>query len=706
MDTRCGGGEPVDMATGRMYIDQVDAQLPGSLPLLFTRSFDSGYTAGRWMGERWVCTFDERLEVDVEGVVHLRADRISQAYPHPEPGDPSFSGAGSRRELDVDPETGDYTLTERSTGLIREFTLQPDREVALLTRVRDRHGRHYDLAYDEHGAPLSITHSGGYRLLVTVDADRITALRLVSAYQDGHDALLMRYGYTDGHLTSVYNSSGKPMRFTNDTTGRLTSWTDRNNSQYLYTYDAHDRVIDEGGADGTLRFRFTYGDPDPTTGLKVHTETNALGHTTTYHVNEHAQITTQTDPLGNTTHFERDDYDRLLTQTDPLGRTTTYEYDGAGDLVTVTRPDGLQTTIGYLGELSLPTLITEPGGLTWQQTYNEDGLRTSITDPTGAVTIFGYDDNGHLAAATDPLGNTTLVRCDPAGLALEMTDPNGATTRYQRDAFGRCAAVTDPLGAVTGMTWTIEGRPAGRTAPDGTSESWTYDGEGNALTHTDQLGRVSSYEYTHFETLVSRTGPDGARLAFSHDADMRLTMVTNALGQQWTYTYDAAGRVVTETDFHGRTLTYELDAAGQLVSHIDPLGQRTNYRHDLMGRTVVKDAAGLVTTFAYDDADRLVRASNPDADVIRTFDPLGNLLTESVNGRTIAHSRDALGRRTLRTTPVSHTSARTYDAAGHPITLATPGGPSTSPLTQRDASTGGPSPAASPSTTPGTAVTS
>ncbi|GAA2263967.1 hypothetical protein GCM10010430_55680 [Kitasatospora cystarginea] len=106
----------------------------------------------------------------------------------------------------------------------------------------------------------------------------------------------MRYGYTDGHLASVYNSSGKPMRFANDSTGRILSWTDRNNSQYLYTYDQFDRVIDEGGADGTLRFHFTYGDPDPATGLKTHTETNVHGHTTTYTVNGHAQITAITDP--------------------------------------------------------------------------------------------------------------------------------------------------------------------------------------------------------------------------------------------------------------------------------------------------------------------------------------------------------------------------------------------------------------------------
>jgi len=673
-DTRCGGGEPVDMATGRMYIDQVDASLPGSLPLEFTRNFDSGYLAGRWMGPKWVCTFDERLEIDDEGVVHVRADRITQAYPHPEPGDPTYASAGSRHELDIEPEAGTYTVTDPATGLVKEFTTTPDGTEALLTKVRDRHGRHYTLGYDQDGVPLSITHSGGYQLLVTVDADRITALRLADATDTGGDALLMRYGYSDGHLSSVYNSSGKPMRFANDAGGRILSWTDRNNSQYVYTYDAHDRVTDEGGTDGALRFHFSYSEPDPETGLRTHTETNALGHTTTYTVNDRAQITAVTDPLGHTTHHERDEYDRLLTTTDPLGRTTRYEYDGAGDLTVVTRPDGERTTATYADRLSLPTLITEPGGVRWQQTYDENGLRTSLTDPVGALTRYGYDGLGHLASVTDALGHTTLVHCDPAGLPVEITDPTGATTRFRRDAFGRTLSITDPLGTVTLLTWTVEGHPASRTTADGATETWTYDGEGNQLTHTDQLGQVATFEYTHFETLAARTTPDGARHTFTHDAHMQLVAVTDPLGQTWTYEYDPAGRLVAERDFDRRTVSYVLDAAGQLTDMTDPLGQSTHYSYDVLGRPTAKEAAGRVTAYAYDQAGHLVRATNPDADVVRTVDALGNLLSESVNGRTITHGLDVLGRRTGRTTPSGHTSAWTYDPAGRAAALTTSGG--------------------------------
>ncbi|MDH6117307.1 RHS repeat-associated protein [Kitasatospora sp. GAS204A] len=674
-DSICPGGEPVDMATGRMFIKQTDASLPGSLPLLFTRNFESGYGAGRWMGRRWVCTFDERLEIDADGVVYLSPDLFSQAYPHPAPGDdPVHASAGPRWDLAIDEASGDYTLSDPSTGVVREFSTVPGGHEALLTRVRDRFGRHYDLAYDDSGTPLSITHSGGYQLLVTVDHGRITALRLADAVSGGRAELLLRYGYTDGHLSGVYNSSGKAMRFANDPSGRILSWTDRNDSHYRYTYDQHDRVTDEGGADGTLRFSFGYGEPDPVTGIKVHTETNALGHTNAYQVNEHAQIVAQTDPLGNTTRYERDDYDRLLAETDPLGRTTRWEYDGAGDLISVTRPDGERITATYAGRLSLPETVTYPGGATWRHTYDEAGRRTTLTSPTGAVTSYGYDELGHPSSVTDAQGNTTRVRFNTAGLPVEVVESTGATVRLEHDAFGRVVQATNQAGSTARLTWTVEGQLASRTGMDGSTESWTHDGEGNVLTHTDGLGRLSTFEYTHFETLTAATGPDGARYAHTYDANMQLVAVTNPLGQTWHYTYDAAGRLVAEQDFHGRRTGYQRDAAGQLVCRTDPLGQQTRFTYDLPGRVTAKDAAGRVTTYGYDRAGYLVRATNPDADVVRTVDALGNLLAESTNGRTLTHTLDTQGRRVRRTTPGGHTSSWTYDAAGRATALATPGG--------------------------------
>lgn len=67
-EVKCAG-DPVDVATGRMLLPQTDIVLPGSLPLVFERVFDSSYRAGRWFGTGWSSTVDQRLEIDAEGVV-------------------------------------------------------------------------------------------------------------------------------------------------------------------------------------------------------------------------------------------------------------------------------------------------------------------------------------------------------------------------------------------------------------------------------------------------------------------------------------------------------------------------------------------------------------------------------------------------------------------------------------------------------------
>ncbi|WP_164251407.1 DUF6531 domain-containing protein [Streptomyces sp. S4.7] len=52
-EIRRGPTDPVDMATGRMFLPVTDVELPGVLPLVFSRRVDSGYRGGRWFGPSW-----------------------------------------------------------------------------------------------------------------------------------------------------------------------------------------------------------------------------------------------------------------------------------------------------------------------------------------------------------------------------------------------------------------------------------------------------------------------------------------------------------------------------------------------------------------------------------------------------------------------------------------------------------------------------
>ncbi|MFD9030173.1 putative T7SS-secreted protein [Streptomyces sp. NPDC059567] len=670
-DKASEGTDPVDLATGRMYLPQTDVVLPGVFPFAFKRRAESGYRAGRWFGPTWSSTIDQHLEIDAKGVVLVSEDGLLVGYPHPAPGVPALpvSASGPRHALERT-AGGDWTLTDPLTGDVRRFAPPADgaeNGIAPIVQLDGLGGHHVTFEYDEHGSPLGMLHSGGYHLRFETSDGRITALSLTGGGR------VLAYGYTDGNLTEVTNSSGLPLRFTYDDRTRITSWTDTNDRRYEYAYDDLDRCVAEGGEAGHIALTFRYEDADPQTGLRVTRVTTAAGHTRHYLIDDRYRVVAETDPLGAVTRYEYDHRGRRIAHTDPLGHTTRTAYDDAGRLVSYVRPDGREARAEY-NELGLPVKVVAVDGSVVRQTYDERGNRTSVSRPDGTVTRFGYDERGHLGTVTDPLGGVTRVRTDPAGLPLAVTDRLGATTTYERDAFGRATAVTDPLGAVTRVEWTVEGKPLHRTGPDGGRRSWTYDGEGNCLTRTDGPdGATVHFEYTHFDLLAARTDADGTRHAYAYDAELRLTQVRNPQGMTWEYAYDPAGRLVQETDFDGRALDYAYDPAGRLVTRTDALGQRITFDRDALGHTVRKDAGGTVTTYEYDVFDRLAAAVRGDSVLTRLRDRAGRLVQETVDGRTLTYSYDAVGRRTGRTTPTGAVAVWGYDAGGRHDALTTSG---------------------------------
>ncbi|WP_206502385.1 RHS repeat-associated core domain-containing protein [Streptomyces chrestomyceticus] len=659
-----GGSDPVDMASGKMFLPQTDIVLPGALPLVFSRRVESGYRAGRWFGPSWSSTADQRLEIDEQGIVFVSEDGLCLSYNFPEPGQSVLPVRGPRRPL-VRTLQGDWSIHDPETGHTRYFSDHAP-GLALLEEISDRNGNRISFDYDEAGAPTDICHSAGYRLRLATDGDRITSLTLAAANLDGSDCELIQYGYTNGNLTEVTNSSGLPLRFAYDDRGRVVSWTDTNDRRYDYEYDGRDRCVAEGGESGHIALRFTYTEKSPDTGLATTTVTDSNGHVTRYFIDEKLQVVAEIDALGQVTRTERDKFGRPTTVIDPLGRVTSFTYDEAGRLTAVTRPDGSRSSTVY-NDVGEPATIIAPDGAIWHQEYDVRGNRTAVTDPSGAVTRFTYDYRGHLATVTDALGNTTEIRCDSAGLVTAVIDPLGNATHYYRDAFGRVTSITDPLGETAQFKWNAEGKLVARSHPEGTQETWVYDGEGNCTQHEDAIGGITTFEYGHFDQLSARTGPDGVRYEFSHDAHLRLVRVTNPQGLNWDYEYDPLGRLVSESDFDGRTITYSHDPAGQLISRTNALGQTVEFTYDVLGNVTERNAAGKVTTYCYDQVGRLCRAEGPDATLTYTHDVLGRVTSETVNGRRLSFEYDFLGRRTRRVTPSGSVSTWTYDAAGRRV---------------------------------------
>jgi RHS repeat-associated protein len=334
----------------------------------------------------------------------------------------------------------------------------------------------------------------------------------------------------------------------------------------------------------------------------------------------------------------------------------------------VIRPDGSTSRAVYAG-LGLPTEVTGPDGARWTRAYDDRGNLLASTEPGGATTGYTYDEHGRLTAVTDPLGATVQVASNAAGLPIAVTDPVGGTDRYERDAFGRVVAMTDPMGGTTLVGWTSEGLPAWSQGPDGARESWTYDDDGNPEEYVGPTGAVTRTATAGFGLPAFRSSPEAGTVRYTYDTEMRLVAVTDAAGATWTYTYDAAGRLIAERDFNGRTVRYVHDAAGRLVERINGAGQRVRYTRDELGRVVVSSTDEATATFAYDAANRLVRAVNQDAELTFARDESGRIVAETVNGRAVGSVYDLLGRRVRRTTPGGVTSDWEFDAADRLVAL-------------------------------------
>ncbi|BCM69572.1 MULTISPECIES: putative T7SS-secreted protein [Streptomyces] len=664
-----GGTDPIDLATGRMFLPQTDVTLPGALPLVLGRRVESGYRLGRWFGPSWSSTLDQRLEIDAEGVVFVTEDGLLLSYPHPAPGLPTLPSHGPRLPLDrVD---GGYTVTDPRSHRTWHFA-DHGPGLAVLEQMDDRNGNWITFEHDEAGVPSAVVHSGGYRLRIDSADGRVTGLYLTGAGEDGSDLRLVRYGYTQGDLTEVRNSSGLPLRFAYDERGRVTSWTDTNGHAYTYAYDDRDRCIAQGGTEGHMSLRLSYGERDPDTGLRTTEAVNGEGAVRRYVVNDLHQIVAMVDPAGHTRRFTHDRFHRLLSETDAVGRTTSRRYDALGNVTEIVRPDGRRTTLAYDAR-GLLTRIVRPDGSTLRQEFDARGNLTSVADSAGGRTFFTYDERGHVSTMRDQYGRVTAIRCDAAGLPAEVRDHAGNVMRYRRDAFGRVTAVTDPFGATGEMEWSVEGHVTRRRNPDGTEESWTYDGEGNCLTHTNTVGGVTRFEYGPFDLLTARVEPDGSRYAFAYDNELRLTRVTNPQGQVWSYEYDAVGRLSTETDFGGRVIRYAYNAAGDLVSRTNALGQVVSYEHNELGQIVRKSVDGEVMTYTYDFTDEIAHAGNGHAELTLLRDRHGRLVSERINDREVAYRYDAFGNLTARTTPSGAVSTWEYDAAGRPCRLTADG---------------------------------
>ncbi len=458
---------------------------------------------------------------------------------------------------------------------------------------------------------------------------------------------------------------------------------------------------------------------------------------TKYDFDANGRLTKIREPAGN--HIDLAYTGANLERiTDTAGRVVTLSYDGAGRITQLTDPLGRHVGYGYDSANRLTT-VTDLGGGVWTYAYQTDTQRiASVIDPNGRRRVLNtYDDVARVTRQQEQ--DPQLVTTYSYGAQTTMTNPRGNTSTWAFDSRGRWTSQSQ-AGLTQSQILDGLGNRTSFTDRRGHTTSWTYDGKGNVLTRTEptvsagtpiwRYDRDSANNITRFTDpanhVTTRTfdpvknvllsevrlfdnatttyeygdpanpglataivSPRGGRPTFSYNPDGTLRFRVDPVGAKTSYTYDAAGRQTKMVDPDGNitgidpllhTWITDYDDADRVIRQTDPLGDALASAYNLSGdRTSTTDRRGNVTTYAYDGRGLLRQVTQSPATgvtytttVARDFNGNATRITQA-NGVYTDYAYDALNRMMSMTTypttsPV--TTAYALDANGN-VTLKT-----------------------------------
>ncbi|MFO7179507.1 MAG: DUF6531 domain-containing protein, partial [Pseudomonadota bacterium] len=630
-------GHPVDVATGKVFTEKVDFEVPSALPFKWERVWYSTSTYRGPLGHGWHHPYDAALYVAPEVVLYRAPDGRLVSFPPIAEGEEHFDRA---ERLTLVRDAQGYSIREANapqrTYRFRDVGRPNDEHV--LVEIRDLLGNALRLLYDRGGALVEIRDDAGRSFELVHDRNgRITALTAPHPNDPSRRFTAVAYAYDAvGNLVEVVDALGRRAQYRYD--GHLlVRETDRNGLSFYFQYDRpdeHARCLRTWGDGGIYDHKLRYDD-----GVTV--VENSLGHTTTYK-HRNGLVYETIDALGGVTKVEHDEYDEVLAEVDALGQRTESEYDARGNLVRRTTPDGASFELEYDAADRL-VRGRDPLGGEWTWGYDAQGRLVEHSNPLGETSAFEWL-GPRLVAVVDAAGNRTVLGYDGYGNLARLVTPDGMESGWAYDALGRVWSSTDPNGNVRRIERDLLGRPVRVHEPDGNVRELVYDGEGNLLRSRDRLYDVG-FSYQGMGRLAARTQA-GTTVRFEYDTEEQLVAIHNEHGAVYRFVLDACGNVVEEHGFDGLRRVYERDAAGRVTRVRRPGARETRYGYDAVGRIVaVEHGDGSKERYAYSPNGDLVEATNDAVRVAFERDPLGRIVKEIQGDEWVASVYDRNGRR-------------------------------------------------------------
>ncbi len=684
-------GHPVDVMTGELLAEAVDASLPGTIPLRFERNYRSRDTESLLLGPGWYHFFDAYVERGPTATCVRLPDGRGAEHPLLGRGE-SYFHAPDRYTLYRDDEG--YRLAFNN-GITYFFSANDRRQGSVesrcrLTEIRDRARN-----------AVSLTWQGSYLSRIVDTARREIACRYnregklerLIVMEGALEHQLIRYAYdTDGRLAAAFDPSGHAIR-------------------YSYRHGVMVREIHKNGL--TFHFEWDWEHPE---GWCTRTWGDAgendpacmdlapggrplraiFDRRLTY--DKHGHRTMVHDGRGGIAYYEGNALELVDKEIDPTGRVTKYEwnehgwktaeengngeryewlYDARGNQVLETDPLGGQTCRAY-DQLDRLQAITGPNGAVHQLEYDRSSQVAVVRQPDGTAVLYTNDEFGRLTRIDDAMGRATQFRWSPSHDLVEHIDPELRSTSFEHDDLGRLRGARDALGRHLLIARDENGEATFVRRFDGEELSFEYDVEGNVTSQTDSRGRTVRMRYAGLGQLVEHFDAMGNRIRLQYDEDTSLVGVENQAGDVHSFTRDRAGRVTAERTFTGTKRQYTHDRAGRPMQMLSGAYRLTRFERDRLGRVVKQTAQGGNPTvlarpteelFAFDASGSLASARTPDSVVTFERDPVGRVVREAselrATGLTSAVSSryDHSGNRVERSTTLAHRTSYAWNNA-------------------------------------------
>jgi len=363
--------------------------------------------------------------------------------------------------------------------------------------------------------------------------------------------------------------------------------------------------------------------------------------------------------------FEYDAIGNLTKMTDPFGRVVLSEYDSSGQNLTTIQVQngGDQDTVwhaDYYGN-GMPTEITNASGegtsITWHPIFKKPA---TVANAKGEVTTYSYGSDvgtnnyGRLIGISGALPDAPFVfDYDAKGRLSTHIDGSSYTKILVYDNLNRLTQSTSPIG-IEKWTYSRLDLESYRDRSGGLSR-YFYNSSRKLTLEIDPLKRKTTYDWCDCGSLHGLIDARGNGTSFKYDLQQRVTEKQYADGSKTTFSYQDYGTsLASVTDAKGQTKSYKYFIDGRLagVAYSGSITPNVSFAYDSAYPRLVSMIDGTGTTsYIYHPvsasgqlgANQLATVDGPMTDdaITYSYDELGRLIDQSVNGVSESYSFDA-----------------------------------------------------------------